>query len=377
MIGSVIAWCIQNRVMVLMLSVFVVLGGIWAATNITVDAIPDLSDVQVIIRTEYPGQAPEIIEEQVTYPLTTTMLAVPGSKVVRGYSMFGTSFVYVIFDDGTDMYWARSRVLEQLNFVSGLLPDSVSPQLGPDATGVGWVYEYALVTGEYCEDHPNGLWHDATEDQWYEDPQQAPRDVRDRLDYRRTFSGRRHVYVDMLGNRYDRLEDAPPEIRKGLAPLVIDEGLHNCPLDGKPLVRSDTDLAQLRSLQDWYLRYELTALEGVSEIASVGGFVKQYQVVVDPVKLLAYKMPLEMVSRAIRESNRDVGGRLVEMSETEYMVRGLGYLGTPDAGQESVAGESLTETVLDQLRKTSLGATPEGSPIYLRDVADIRIGPDI
>ena len=373
-IGRLIGWCIDNRTMVLLLSVFVIVGGIWAAINITVDAIPDLSDVQVIIRTEFPGQAPEIVEEQVTYPLTTTMLAVPGAKVVRGYSMFGTSFVYIIFEDGTDLYWARSRVLEQLNFVSGSLPDSVSPQLGPDATGVGWVYEYALVTGDYCPDHPNGLWHDATDDKWYADLKQVPEESRKRLEHRRTFSGRRAVYVDMQGNRFDRLDDAPKEIRGRLAPLVIDEPRTVCPLDGKPLVASSTDLAQLRSLQDWYLRYELTALEGVSEIASVGGFVKQYQVVVDPVKLLAYDMPLELVSRAIRESNRDVGGRLVEMSETEYMVRGLGYLGTPTTDSDE---RSPTELVLDQLRQTALGATAEGSPIYLRDVADIRIGPEI
>lgn len=380
-IGRLIGWCIHNRAMVLLLTVFIVLGGIWAAVNITVDAIPDLSDVQVIIRTEFPGQAPEIVEQQVTYPLTTTMLAVPGADVVRGYSMFGTSFVYIIFEDGTDIYWARSRVLEQLNFVSGSLPEGVSPQLGPDATGVGWVFEYVLLTGSYCPKHPDGLWHDPAIDRWYADPREAPLETREHLEHRRTFSGRRQVYVDMQGRRYARLEDAPPQLRDDLAPLVLDKGWERCPLDGEPLVQPDTDLAQLRSLQDWYLRYELTALDGVSEVASIGGFVKQYQVVVDPVKLLAYGIPLETLSRAIRESNQDVGGRLVEMSETEYMVRGLGYLGTlatPEPGAASRTDpQSTTQTVLEQLRKIALGVSPDGAPIYLRDLADVRVGPEI
>ncbi|MHC4979777.1 MAG: efflux RND transporter permease subunit [Planctomycetota bacterium] len=189
MITRLIRWCVGNRAMVMMLTGFVLAAGIWSSFDITVDAIPDLSDVQVIIRTDYPGQAPQIVEDQVTYPLTTAMLAVPHAKVVRGYSLFGTSFVYIIFEDGTDMYWARSRVLEQLSSVTGKLPPGVSPQLGPDATGVGWIYEYVLITGRYCPDHPNGLWHDPESDTWYDDPLQVGDDpaIRERLVRHRVF----------------------------------------------------------------------------------------------------------------------------------------------------------------------------------------------
>ncbi len=234
MLRGIIEWSVKNRFLVSLAVVFLIAAGTLAMINIPVDAIPDLSDVQVIIFTEYPGQAPQVVEDQVTYPLTTAMLAVPYAKVVRGYSFFGFSFVYIIFEDGTDLYWARSRVLEYLNYVSRQLPRGVTPSLGPDATGVGWVYEYVLKS--------------------------------------------------------DR---------------------HN--------------LAELRSVQDWYLRYELTSVPGVAEVASVGGFVKQYQVEVDPNKLLIYNVPLNRVKMAIQRSNTDVGGRLVEMGETEFMVRGLGY----------------------------------------------------
>ncbi len=283
MIAGVTDWCVRNRVMVLLLGGFLVVGGGYSARNITVDAIPDLSDVQVVIRTEYAGQAPRIVEDQVTYPLTTAMLAVPFAKVVRGYSMFGTSFVYVIFEDGTDLYWARSRVLEQLNAVANRLPAGAAPQLGPDATGVGWIVQYVL-TAE-------------------------------------------------LG--------------------------------------ADVDLAELRSLQDWYLRYELTAVDGVSKVAPIGGFVKQYQVVVDPVKLRAYGIPLSKVRTAISRSNADVGGRLIEQSETEYMVRGLGYLG------ESGPDNARSAQVLEDLSGIALGVNDGGSPIRLADVAEVRIGPEI
>ena len=237
MIEKIIEWSIKNKFIVILATVFIIFGGVLAMKDMPLDAIPDLSDVQVIIQTNYPGQAPQVVEDQITYPLTTAMLSVPFAKVVRGYSFFGLSFVYIIFEDGTDLYWARSRVLEYLNFVSGRLPEGVTPSLGPDATGVGWVYEYVLkdTSGRY-------------------------------------------------------------------------------------------DLQQLRSIQDWYLRYELTAVPGVAEVASVGGFVKQYQVVVDPNKLLAYNLSLQKVRRAIQRSNNDVGGRLVEMGETEFMVRGLGYI---------------------------------------------------
>ncbi len=271
MIEKIIEWSVKNKFMVILGTIFIVCGGVYAMLETPLDAIPDLSDVQVIIYTEYPGQAPQVVEDQVTYPLTTAMLSVPFAKVVRGYSFFGFSFVYIIFEDGTDLYWARSRVLEYLNFVAGRLPRGVTPSLGPDATGVGWVYEYVLrdTTGNY-------------------------------------------------------------------------------------------DLQQLRSIQDWYLRYELTAVPGVSEVASIGGFVKQYQVIVDPNRLLAYNLPIQKVRAAIQRSNNDVGGRLIEMGETEFMVRGLGYI-----------------TSLEDLRQIALGVDPMGTPILLQNVADIQIGPEL
>ncbi|MFQ6674652.1 MAG: efflux RND transporter permease subunit, partial [Fidelibacterota bacterium] len=269
MIEKIIEWSINNRFLVILAVVFIILGGYMAMITTPLDAIPDLSDVQVIILTEYPGQAPQVVEDQVTYPLTTAMLSVPFAKVVRGYSFFGLSFVYIIFQDGTDMYWARSRVLEYLNFVSGRLPQGVSPQLGPDATGVGWVYEYTVESDRH-------------------------------------------------------------------------------------------DLQQLRSIQDWYLRYQLMGVPGVSEVASIGGYVKQYQVEVDPNKLLAYNIPLSKIKTAIRRSNNDVGGKLIEMAETEFMVRGLGYI------------ESL-----DDLRRVPLGVDGNGTPVLLRNVANIHLGPEL
>ena len=295
MIAQLINWCLRNRAMVLLLALALIVFGVWAVFHIKVDAIPDLSDVQVIVYTEYTGQAPRIVEDQVTYPLTQAMLAVPKSKVVRGYSLFGVSFVYVIFEDGTDLYWARSRVLERLSYVLGSLPPGVSPQIGPDATGVGWVYEYVLTTGRYCPEHPNGLWHDPQAAAWYADPAEAPDDpkVRGRLIHHRVFPEKRIAYADMqTGEQWQRREDAPPEQRDRLELFEIVKGYDECPLDGSPLLPSRQSLADLRGLQDWYLRYELTAVEGVSEVASIGGFQKQYQVVVDPVKLLAFNMPL-------------------------------------------------------------------------------------
>jgi len=271
MIEKIIEWSINNKFMVILATVFVILGGALALQRMPVDAIPDLSDAQVIIYTEYPGQAPQLVEDQVTYPLTTAMLAVPYAKVVRGYSFFGFSFVYIIFEDGTDLYWARSRVLEYLNFVSGRLPTGVNPSLGPDGTGVGWIYEY--------------------------------------------------VIKDTTGTR---------------------------------------DLQELRSLQDWYLRYELTAVPGVSEVASIGGFVKQYQVEVDPNKLLAYDLPIQKVRMAIQRSNNDVGGKLIEMGETEFMVRGLGYIRS-----------------VEDLKQIALGVDAMGTPILLEHVANVQIGPEL
>jgi copper/silver efflux system protein len=271
MIARLIEACVRNRVLVVTLWLLITAWGIYAAYNLPVDAIPDLSDVQVIISTDYPGQAPQVVEDQVTYPLTTAMLSVPGATTVRGFSMFGLSLVYIIFEDGTDIYWARSRVLEYLNFVSGRLPAGVNPQLGPDATGVGWVFQYVL-----------------------EDP----------------------------------------------------TGRH--------------DLAQLRSIQDWYLRYQLQTVPGVAEVASVGGFVKQYQVVVDPNTLAAYGIPLSKVRMAIRNSNLDTGGRVIEQAETEYMVRGLGYIKD-----------------LADVENIVVGTDGRGTPILVKDVGLVRLGPDI
>jgi len=385
MIAKLIRWCAFNRALVILLTSFLVLSGVWATYHSTVDAIPDLSDVQVVIRTEYPGQAPQIVEDQVTYPLTTAMLAVPYAKVVRGYSMFGSSFVYIIFEDGTDLYWARSRVLEQLSSVTNRLPKDANPTLGPDATGVGWVYEYALVTGKYCASHPDGAWHDPKTDKWYASRNDAPEAARPQLVHHRVFEDPRVVYTDPQDNKsYDSPDSAPIEVRPRLKRVELGHSYDKCPLDGTPLVQSKQTLADLRSQQDWYLRYALTAVDGVSEVAPIGGFVKQYQVVVDPVKLLGLNIPLFKIKQAIQQSNIDVGGRLMEMSETEYMLRGVGYLGSLTDAEIAKARElghsveeARNEKVLAGLRTVSLGANSDGKPIYLDDVAEIRTGPDI
>ena len=271
MLEKIIDLSIKNKFIVILFTIFVIGLGVYSLRNTPVDAIPDLSDVQVIVFAEYPEQTPQVVEDQVTYPLTTTMLAVPYSKVVRGYSFFGYSFVYIIFEDGTDIYWARSRVLEYLNYISARLPKGVTPRLGPDATGVGWVYEYALV--------------------------------------------------DKTGKN---------------------------------------DLAKLRSIQDWYLRYQLQSIDGVAEVASIGGYVKQYQVEVDPNKLIAYNLPLEKIKMAMERSNRDVGGSVIEMAEREYMVRGLGYIKS-----------------VDDIKSIPVGVDKNGTPILLRDVAYVHLGPEL
>jgi len=252
MIARIIEASVQHRVLVLIVTAMIVAVGIWSLKTLPIDAIPDLSDVQVIVLTEYPGQAPQVVEDQVTYPLTTAMLAVPKAVNVRGYSFFGDSYVYIIFEDGTDLYWARSRVLESLNYVTGRLPKGVTPQIGPDATGVGWIYEYSVRNGYYCPHHPEGMYRDPkSEDAWYATREEAPEKIRDDLERVRIFD-------------------------KG--------GI--CPWDGKTeLVLAEYDLSELRSIQDWYLRFELTAVDGVSEVAAIGGFVRQYQVVVDPDRL--------------------------------------------------------------------------------------------
>ncbi|PAU94294.1 CusA/CzcA family heavy metal efflux RND transporter [Aliifodinibius salipaludis] len=270
MLQKIIELSVNNRFMVIIASILLLAGGTYVMYQTPVDAIPDLSDVQVIVFTKYPGQAPQVVEDQVTYPLTTTMMSVPNTKTVRGYSFFGLSFIYIIFEDDTDMYWARSRVLEYLNTAGSNLPEGVTPTLGPDATGVGWVYEYVLDGGD------------------------------------------------------------------------------------------EYDLQQLRSIQDWFLKYELLSVDGVAEVASVGGHVKQYQVEVDPDKLLAYDIPLSKVKMAIKRSNNDVGGRLVEMSETEFMVRGKGYI----------------QTVAD-VEDVPIGTDGNGTPVTIRNVANVQIGPDL
>ncbi|AMG75178.1 efflux RND transporter permease subunit [Sphingopyxis granuli] len=271
MIGRLIDWSIANRLFVVLTAIAVTLGGLWAVRTTPVDAIPDLSDVQVVVRSNYPGQAPRIVEDQVTYPLATTMLSVPGAKTVRGYSMFGDSYVYIIFEDGTDLYWARSRVLEYLNQVQNRLPDGVTSTLGPDATGVGWIYEYALV---------------------------------------------------------DR------------------SGGH--------------DLSGLRSLQDWFLRYELKTIPGIAEVASVGGMVRQYQIVLDPYRMASFGVTHAEIVRAIQASNQETGGSVVEMGEAEYMVRASGYL-----------------TSLDDFRQIPLRTVGVGVPVTLGDVATIQVGPEM
>ncbi|HEV2290710.1 MAG TPA: efflux RND transporter permease subunit, partial [Gemmatimonadales bacterium] len=267
MIRSVIAWALRNRFLVLLGTAAIAAAGVWAVMTTPLDAIPDLSDVQVIVQTDFSDQAPQIVEDQVTYPIATEMLKVPGTRVVRGFSFFGQSLVYVLFEDGTDIYWARSRVLEYLNGIRSRLPQGVEPTLGPDATGVGWVFEYTLQS-------------------------------------------------DSL------------------------------------------DLAQLRSLQDWSIRYQLTAIPGVSEVASLGGFVKQYQVDIDPERLRAFRLSPMRVVEAIGAHNTDIGARVLEMAGREYMIRGLGYLrSTADIGD------------------VVLSSTPSGTPVRVRDVANVHIGP--
>jgi len=271
MIEKSIEWSSRNKFFIFLGVFFTVAAGLWAVKNTPLDAIPDLSDIQVIVFTNWPGRSPDLVEDQVTYTIVTALISAPHVKVVRGYSFFGLSFVYVIFEDGTDLYWARSRVVEYMQGIQGSLPAGVTPTLGPDATGVGWTYMYALVdqSGKY-------------------------------------------------------------------------------------------DLAQLRTLQDWHVQYLLRAVPGVSEVASVGGFVKQYQVDINPSTLLAYHLPINTVIAAIRRSNNDVGGGVVEYTGREYMVRGLGYL-----------------QQVEDLQKVVVGTNDGGTPIYLRDVADVHLGPEM
>jgi len=383
MIAKIIEFSARNRALVLLMTGFIVAGGVWTIYNIRLDAIPDLSDVQVIVFTEYAGQAPQVVEDQVTYPLTTAMLAVPYAKVVRGYSFFGFSMVYIIFEDGTDLYWARSRVLEYLNYVAGRLPSGVTPQLGPDATGVGWVYEYSVRNGYYCPKHPNGMYFDPKGGDRGAGSGERGSGIGDRgtgSAEQRTSGGRA-----IHGPWYAKRTDAPEEIRHRLERVrMFDQG-GICPWDGETeLVLAEHDLSELRSIQDWYLRYELTTVDGVAEVAAIGGFVRQYQVVVDPDRLLAYNIPLSHVKTAIQRSNNDVGGRVLEMSETKYMVRGRGYLGELSPEQVKAAkdrGEMLSRVRsaqgMDDLRKIVIRANPDGTPVYLQDIATVQLGPEL
>lgn len=321
MVRTLIEVSLRNRGLVLLLVLALAVLGWRAAHTIGLDAIPDVSDVQVIVVTEFPGQNPTVVDDQVTYPLASTLLVVPKATTVRGISMFGISFLYVLFEDGTDLYWARSRVLEYLNYARDRLPPGVEPKLGPDATGVGWVLQYALFPGWYCPAHPRGIFHDLQQDRWY--PSE---------------------------------EAAPPERRRHLVRVRGFRHAGSCPLTGEPLVRAQEDLAQLRSLQDWFLRYPLAAVEGVSEVASFGGYVREYQVVLDPHRLHAFRVPLTDVVRAIERSNNDVGGSVIELAENEYMVRSRGYL-----------------RGLDDLRAIPVGRDERGQPILLEQVAEFAI----
>jgi Cu(I)/Ag(I) efflux system membrane protein CusA/SilA len=271
MINRIIEFSATHRVLVVIVVAFLTLTGLWSMRQLPLDAIPDLSDPQVIIYTEWPGRSPDLVEDQVTYPLVSALLAAPHVNVVRGTSDYGYSYVYVIFNEGTDIYWGRTRVLEYLSSLAGKLPAGITPKLGPDATGVGWAFQYALVDKS---------------------------------------------------------------------------GQHN--------------LAELRSLNDWYMRYWLASVPGVAEVATVGGFVKQYQVNVDPVKLLAFNIPLNRVINAVRGSNNEVGGGSLEMSGKEYLVRGRGYIHS-----------------LSDIQGLAIGSDGRGTPVYVRDVARVELGPEM
>src|SRR5512146_926755 len=270
MISRVIEWCENNRFLVLTATAFLVVAGIWCLYRIPLDALPDISDVQVVIHTEWAGEPPNVIEDQVTYPLVTTLLAAPHVKAVRAQTMFGVSYVFVVFEDGTDLYWARSRVTEYLQQISGRLPPDVHPAIGPDATGAGWVYEYAVIDKTHTQ-----------------------------------------------------------------------------------------NLADLRALQDWYLRYQLETVPGVAEVATIGGYVRQYQVKLDPNKLFSYGIPVSTVIDRVRDSTNEVGGDVLEMSGAEYMVRGMGYLHS-----------------LSDLENVPV-ATKNGTPVLVRDLGTVAFGPDV
>ena len=358
MLAAIIEVSVRNRIFVLLIAAMAVLLGGWALRETPVDAIPDLSDVQVIVYTEYPGQAPQVVEDQVTYPLSTAMLSVPFAQDVRGYSFFGFSMVYVIFEDGTDLYWARSRTLEYLNVVQSRLPGGVTPQLGPDATGVGWIYQYTLSDftprAEVLRAALDRDGNHIIDDSELPDPDEGALYSVEALTALLTVStpptkaahpdGWTAESLDYLVECFDR--DGDQRIsREELSRAANYRG---------------TSLAELRSLQDWYLRYDLMGVDGVSEVASVGGFVKQYQIEVDPEKLRAFGVTLQAVKTAVQDANLDVGGRLIEMAETEYMVRGQGYLRSVEDIETIPVGYDNTRHV----------------PILLSQLARVQIGPE-
>ena len=359
MIARLIEFSVRNKLLVLLLTAALIAGGVWAATNTSIDAIPDLSDVQVIVITDYPGQAPQVVEDQVTYPLTTALAGV-GARAVRGFSMFETSMVYVIFPDGTGLRDARERVLEYLNYAKDRLPAGVEPKLGPDATGVGWVYQYVLEPGYYDPNHPQGLWHDAARDRWYATPADAPDDRRPALVHVRAFDapGPRPPIEPTRKKKGTQVVFSPSF--SAAAGENGDDGEKKGTrvfFSSSQLVPCGLDLASLRSLQDWYLRYPLTSVPGVAEVASIGGFVKEYQVVLKPERLLAYNLALKDLVTAVQRSNNDVGGSVVEMSENEYMVRSRGYLhGLKDLANVPVGFDKGS-----------------GTPVMLGDVATLQV----
>ncbi len=323
MLRKTIEISIRNRGLVLILAAAIIAVTAWLTFHSKLDAVPDLSDTQVLVLTNYMGEPPDVVQDQVTYPLETALLDVPKVQSIRGESMFDFSLIHVTFEPGTNLYWARSRVLEYLNYASTQLPRGVTPQLGPDATGVGWAYQYALLAGWYCADHPRGIWRDPGTGKWYASPDEATDDsVRAQL-------------VRVRGFRH----------------------AGSCPLTGKPLAKANVDLAGLRSLQDWFVRFELESVSGVSEVAPLGGFVREYQVIIDPNRIRAYRLSVGQIRKAIEDSNNDVGGSVVERSELRYMVRSRGYFKN-----------------LRQIGEVPVGLQRNGTPILLRDVATLQRG---
>ncbi|TVR44025.1 MAG: efflux RND transporter permease subunit, partial [Planctomycetota bacterium] len=386
MIASLIRAAIGNRLLVLLVTVALIGGGIHASRVLTVDAIPDLSDVQVIVRSEWPGAAPEVMEDQVTFPLASALLGVPGAETVRAVSMFNDSFIYVIFRDGTDPYWARTRVAEQLSSLAASLPEGARADLGPDASGIGWIYQYVLTTGPYSPDHSQGWWRDDEQDRWYGSLGEVPAERRAAVRLQRIAEREETRFIDPLtGLSWTDPSLAPADRRSHLQQLTTSRQLRHDPITGSALVEPDINLSELRSLQDFFLRYELTAVRGVSEVASIGGFQKQYQITIDPDRLLAFDVDMASIARAVAASNQDVGGRGLERGGFELMVRSRGFLGDLSPAAEAAAREegpialsrARSAQVRADLRAISLGTNADGVPLRLGDIATIEEGPQI